>query len=71
MITVLPFAIRFALLAWYAALVVHGHPWWALPLLVLFALGWGIGKVPNFSSVAKRTENTAQSATHSNQAAAP
>lgn len=33
--------IRLALLAAYAVLVCLGFPWWAVPLLVLFAFGWG------------------------------
>lgn len=43
---VLPYAIRLALLCWYAALIQTGNEWWAVPLLVVFSLGWGCGKPP-------------------------
>lgn len=33
--------VRLALLAAYVVLVFLGSPWWALPLLVLFASGVG------------------------------
>lgn len=37
----LPWAMRLALLSWYCALVAYGLGWWGVPLLVLFATGWG------------------------------
>lgn len=33
--------VRLAILAAYVVLVCLGYPWWAVPLLVLFALGLG------------------------------
>ena len=39
-------ATRICLLAAYVALVAMGHGWWALPLIVLFAAGWGCAPPP-------------------------
>lgn len=71
MLVALPYALRFALLCWYCALVANGFPWWGVPLLVMFATGFGCGKLPNFSSASKPSVKSAQSADQSNQVKTP
>jgi len=37
---------RIFLLMGYVVLVAYGHPWWGVPLLVLFATGMGCSAPP-------------------------